>query len=214
MKVFDISRTLADEIAPWPGDVDFRFKLNGRIAEGSSVNVGMMSMSVHNGTHADARFHFEQDGWRMEQAQLESYVGPAIVADLSAKYHGNSMPPMTVDDLTQWNDELRIAPRLLLKTNVWPDSNVFPKQIPIIARDVPAWLEERGVKLLGLDVPSVDEITSKDLVNHHAIAAAGINIIESLDLSQIAAGRYNFVGLPLKIADGDGSPIRAILWRD
>lgn len=214
MKIFDISRTLSDELAPWPGDVGFRFHLNGKIPEGSSVNVGMISLSLHNGTHADARFHFEQDGWTIEQAQLERYVGPAIVADLSAKYTGAAMPQMTIEDLSPWGEELKTAPRLLLKTNVWRDSQIFPKQIPTIAPDLPRWLQERGVKLLGFDVPSVDEITSKDLPNHHAIAAAGINIIESLDLHEVAAGRYQFVALPLKIEGGDGSPLRAILWRE
>ena len=214
MKILDISRTLADDLAPWPGDAGFRFKLNGEIPEGSSVNVGMISMSLHNGSHADARFHFEQDGWTMEQAQLETYVGPAVVADLSQKYGGDAMPQMTADDLAPWADELRKAPRLLLKTNVWSDTRVFPKQIPTIARDVPPWLQARGVKLLGLDVPSVDEITAKELVNHHALAAAGVSIIESLDLRGVDAGRYNFIALPLKIAGGDGSPVRAILWRD
>lgn len=214
MKIFDISRTLSDELAPWPGDVGFRFKLNGKIPDGSSVNLGMMSMSLHNGSHADARFHFEQDGWTIEEAKLKTYLGPAIVVDLAHKYIGDAMPQMTIDDLARWGDELKNAPRLLLKTNVWSDSHVFPKQIPTIARDVPRWLEERGVHLLGLDVPSVDAITAKELVNHHAIAAAGINIIESLDLSAVAAGRYNFVALPLKIRGGDGSPVRAILWRE
>jgi arylformamidase len=150
----------------------------------------------------------------MEQAQLETYVGPAIVADLSHKYVDGSMPKMEIADIEKWGEELKTAPRLLLKTNVWSDSTVFPKQIPTIALNVPVWLQERGVKLLGFDVPSVDEITAKELVNHHAIAAAGINIIESLDLTRVDSGRYNFVGLPLKVLGGDGSPVRAILWRE
>lgn len=214
MDIFDISRALTNDLAPWPGDKAFRFKLNGKIPEGSSVNVGAISMSLHNGTHADARFHFEQDGWTVEQAELATYLGPAIVADVSAKYAGDEMPHIGIGDLEEWADELRTAPRLFLKTNVWRDSRVFPEAISTVDRDVPSWLQERGIKLLGFDVPSVDEITSKDLRNHHAIAAAGINIIESLDLSGVAAGRYNFVGLPLKIPGGDGSPVRAILWRD
>lgn len=214
MEIFDISRPLSGDLAPWPGDQAFAFHLNGRIAQGSSVNVGAISMSLHNGSHADARFHFEEDGWTIEQAMLATYLGPAVVADLSAKYRGDDMPLMTIDDLAPWKDDLSHAPRLLLKTNVWIDSRVFPKQIPVIAAGVPEWLRDRGVKLLGFDVPSVDEITSKDLRNHHALAAAGINIVESLDLSAVAAGRYNFVGLPLRIFGGDGSPVRAILWRE
>ncbi|MFL6567764.1 MAG: cyclase family protein [Chthoniobacterales bacterium] len=214
MQIFDISRSLTRKLAQWPGDVAFTFKLNGRIPEGSSVNVGMISMSLHTGSHADARFHFENDGWRMEQARLETYIGPAIVADLSHKYSDDEMPKMRIEDLESLGEELRTAPRLLLKTNVWRDSELFPKAIPTIARDVPRWLQERGVKLLGFDVPSVDEITSKELPNHHAIAAAGISIVESLDLSGVDAGRYNFAALPLKIVGGDGSPVRAILWHE
>ncbi len=211
MQIFDISRTLSNDLAPWPGDRGFEFKLNGRIPEGSSVNVGMISMSLHNGTHADARFHFEEDGWTIEQAKLETYVGPAVVVDLSAKYADGAMPHIVIDDLAPVAED---ASRLLLKTAVWPDSRVFPAWIPTVAPDVPAWLQGRGVKLLGFDVPSVDEITSKDLRNHHAIGAAGISIVESLDLSAVDAGHYNFVALPLKIVGGDGSPVRAILWRD
>lgn len=214
MKIIDISRTLDAKLAPWPGDVGFNYKLNGQIPDGSSVNVGMISMSLHNGSHADARFHFEQDGWTMEQAQLETYIGPALVADLSPKYRAGEMPQMTIADLDSLGEELRSAPRLLLKTNVWRDSHVFPQAIPTIADDVPAWLQARGVKLLGFDVPSVDEITSKDLRNHHAIAAAGISIVESLDFSAVEAGRYQLAALPLKISGGDGSPVRAILWRE
>lgn len=214
MQIFDISRPLTNDLAPWPGDQRFELRLNGRIAEGSSVNVGAICMSLHNGTHADARFHFEQDGWTIDEAQLATYVGAAIVADLSHKYINGAMSHMTIDDLAEWRDELSTAPRLLLKTNAWRDSRAFPAEIPTIAPDVPAWLQLRGVKLLGFDVPSVDEITSKDLRNHHAIAAAGISIIESLDLSSVSAGRYQFIAMPLKIVGGDGSPVRAILWRD
>jgi arylformamidase len=70
------------------------------------------------------------------------------------------------------------------------------------------------VKLLGLDLPSVDPIEAKKLTNHHALAAARVAIVESLDLSEVEAGIYHFAALPLKIAGGDAGPVRAILWRD
>jgi arylformamidase len=70
------------------------------------------------------------------------------------------------------------------------------------------------VKLLGLDVPSVDQIDAKVLANHHALAAANIAIVESLDLSEVEAGVYHFSALPLRIDGGDAAPVRAILWRE
>jgi arylformamidase len=52
------------------------------------------------------------------------------------------------------------------------------------------------------------------LQNHHALASAGIAIVESLDLSNVGSGIYQLAALPLKIAGGDGGPMRAILWRE
>ena len=218
MQIFDVSRTLSADLPPWPGDVAFRYQVNGRIAEGSSVNVGSIQMSLHNGTHADAKFHFDDNGWKIDQATLEIYFGPAVVVDLTQRYSGTPQggrwPQVQVSDLERAADDLRATGRLLLNTGVWRASSVFPDPIPTLARGVPEWLQSLGVKLLGLDVPSVDEIDAKQLVNHHAIGNAGISIVESLDLSAVTGGRYNFVALPLKIAGADGSPVRAILWRD
>ena len=210
MKIFDISRCLTNDLAPWPGDTPFTFELKGQIAQGSSVNVGAIEMSVHNGTHADAQFHFDSAGWTIEKAELEIYFGPAVVIDLTNLFEQGAYPKIGVGDLERMESALGEAPRLLLKTGIWPDSTRFPKRIPVISPDVTAWLKARGVKLLGLDLPSVDEIDAKNLVNHHSLGKAGINIVESLDLSEVGEGKYQFVGLPLKISGADGGPIRAI----
>ena len=215
MKFWDISRTLSNDLAEWPGDVPFHFKLTREISKGDSVDLGAISMSVHNGTHADARFHFETDGETIEKAPLDIYLGRAVVVDLAEAFsQSNEKHLITIEDFRPHAEEIAETSRLLIKTNRWSDSAVFPNQIPVIAADVPAWLQKNGVELLGLDLPSVDEIDSKSLQNHHALADAGIAIIESLDLKSVGPGIYNFVALPLKIAGGDGAPVRAVLWRD
>ena len=215
MKIWDISRTLSDDLAEWPGDEPFRFRLTRKIAEGQSVNLGAIGMSVHNGTHADARFHFDTNGESIEKAPLEIYLGRAAVVDLTEAFSQSKEKHLiTVEDLQPHSEEIAESSRLLVKTGRWSDSAVFPNQIPVIAADVPSWLQKNGVKLLGLDLPSVDEIDSKSLQNHHALAGAGIAIVESLNLSGVAPGIYNFAALPLKIAGGDGAPMRAVLWRD
>jgi arylformamidase len=208
MEIHDISRALTNDLAPWPGDTPFHFELKWKIPEGAAVNVGAVEMGVHNGTHADAVFHFDPKGKTIEHVPLDAFIGKAVVADCK------NVAPITLSNLERWEGALREAPRLLLKTDAWPDPKTFPKEIPTIARDVPHWLQERGVKLLGVDVPSVDSINSKDLHNHHALAEARIAIVESLDLSKVEAGIYNFAALPIKIAGGDAAPVRAILWRE
>lgn len=215
MRIWDISRTLSNDLAPWPGDTPFQFALTGTIAGGNSVNLGAIKTSVHNGTHADARFHFDTNGESIEKAPLEIYLGRAVVLDLTEAFSQSKEKHLiTIEDLQPHAEEIAESSRLLVKTGRWSNSAVFPNQIPVIAADVPSWLQKNGVKLLGLDVPSVDEIDSKSLQNHHALARAGVAIVESLDLSGVAAGIYNFAALPLKIAGGDGAPMRAVLWRD
>jgi arylformamidase len=214
MQIFDVSRALANDLAPWPGDTRFHFELKWKMAEGATVNVGAVQMGVHNGTHADAPFHFEPGAETIEQMPLETYFGDAVVADLTRLFEADPTRQIAIADLESVSDALERAPRLLLKTGVWKDSRVFPESIPVIAADVPEWLHSRKAKLIGLDLPSVDPIDAKNLANHHALAAAGIAIVESLDLSEIEAGTYHFSALPLRISGGDGAPVRAILWRD
>ena len=215
MKIWDISRTLSKDLAEWPGDEPCRFRLTREKAKGESVNLGALSMSVHNGTHADARFHFDTHGESIEKAPLETYLGRATVVDLLQGFlDSKGKHLITIEDLRPFAEAIAATSRLLVKTGRWSDSAVFPDKIPVIAADVPAWLQKNGVKLLGLDLPSVDEIDSKSLQNHHALAHAGIAIVESLDLSDVATGIYQFAALPLKIAGGDGGPVRAVLWRE
>lgn len=210
MKIFDVSRPLFNGLAPWPGDTAFHFELKWKMAEGATVNVGAVTMGVHNGSHADAPFHFEEGATTIERMPLETYFGDAVVVDLTEKFQTGARDEITVAHL----EAFAHAPRLLLKTGVWKDSKVFPEWIPVISADVPGWLQARKVKLLGLDLPSVDPIEAKVLANHHALAAAGIAIVESLDLSEVEAGAYHLSALPLRIAGGDAAPVRAILWRD
>ena len=215
MKIWDISRTLSNDLAEWPGDEPCCFRLTRQKVKGESVNLGAISMSVHNGTHADAQFHFDTNGESIEKAPLETYLGRATVVDLAQAFLDSKEKHLiTIEDLRPSAEAIAATSRLLVKTGRWSDSAVFPNQIPVIAADVPAWLQKNGVKLLGMDLPSVDEIDSKSLQNHHALARAGIAIVESLDLSDVASGIYQFAALPLKIAGGDGAPMRAILWRE
>jgi arylformamidase len=215
MKIWDISRALTNDLAEWPGDEPFRFRLSNDMAKGASVNVGAITMSVHNGTHADARFHFDTNGDSIEKAPLNAYVGRATVVDLMQAFlQSKEKHLITLEDLRPYAEQIAATSRLLIKTGRWSDSTIFPNKIPVIAADGPAWLQKNGVRLLGVDLPSMDEIDSKSLQNHHALARAGIAIVESLDLSDVASGIYNFAALPLKIADADGAPVRAILWRD
>jgi len=211
--IWDISRPLTKDLAPWPGDTPFRYELTWRLSQTCSVNVGALNTSTHNGTHADAPFHFHGEGAAIDSVPLENYIGPVVVIDLVEKF-SRTQPSIAIADLEHARPQIAETRRVLLKTNCFPDPTRFPDWIPVLKSEAIAWLRELRVVLLGVDVPSVDPIEAKVLANHHALALGNIAIIESLKLSEIEAGVYQFVALPLKIVGGDAAPVRALLWRD
>src|SRR5947199_9187176 len=106
MKIYDISRSLFNGLAPWPGDTAFRFELKWKMAEGASVNVGAVEMGVHNGTHADAPFHFTVNGSSIEKMPLETYMGDAVVVDLTKEFATDDLRESAVAAL----DPTSVAP--------------------------------------------------------------------------------------------------------
>lgn len=207
MAIYDISLPVGPALAGWPGDAVYRLTWTTRLADGASVNLGEVAMSLHTGTHVDAPLHFRDSGMAMDAVDLGPYVGRAVVADVS------SIGVIGTRDIEAAlkGVDMRATPRLLLKTGAWTDHARFPESIPVLDCDVPAWLRELGVRLVGLDVPSVDALESKDLIIHHALGRQGISILESLDLSAVQPGIYELIALPLKLVGADGSPVRAIL---
>src|SRR6476469_5797347 len=129
MKIFDISRPLFNGLAPWPGDTAFHYELKWKMAEGATVNVGATQMGVHNGSHADAPLHFREGAAAIARMPVESYVGNAVVIDLTEKFKTGETREITIADLEAAGGELNSAPRLLLKTGVWKDAKIFPDWI-------------------------------------------------------------------------------------
>jgi arylformamidase len=203
MKIHDISRPILAGMPVWPGDTPTEFAFSNTKVAGYSANVGRLRLSLHCGTHADAPFHYNDSGQKMDEVPPETYVGPARVVDI----RGHA----TITTALLSAHDFAGTPRVLLKSDTWTDFTVFPREWPLMTPDVPAWLAAKGVKLIGLDVPSVDHIKSHDLQIHHACDAAGVVILENLDLRAITPGVYELIALPLRIQGADGSPIRAVL---
>jgi len=203
MIIYDITLPLRSDIAVWPGDVPFTLNRTLSIATGSPVNLGSITLSVHAGTHMDAPYHLDADGATAETIDLSVCIGPAVVIDVSG------ITEISCQDLAA--SDIERSPRVLLKTGAWTNLAVFPDDVPTLAPDVPEYLSNRGVKLLGIDVPSVDKIHSKDLPIHKELIRCGITILESLYLADTPGGRYELIALPLKVVGADGAPMRAIL---
>jgi arylformamidase len=199
----DISQPLHNGIAHWPGDTPFSFELDSTKALTGSVNIGKITTSVHIGTHVDAPFHFDDEGPRILELDLEVFIGPARLIDVSHCEHINRQALESFD--------LSGVSRLLLRTSVPNNPNRFPEAIPALDPDLAPFLQEKGIRLVGVDVPSVDPLDSKELAAHHALYRHGIHILENLMLDHVQPGDYELIALPLPLRDADGSPVRAVI---
>ncbi len=207
MKVYDISRQLGENTPTWPGDTPFSYTVNWSKQHTGSVNVGSVKMSVHTATHVDSPFHFDENGKRMDELNLSIFMGPAFVVDVSS---------YETVELTHVEDIITQHPtkRILFKTNAWKKEEEFPTNIPTLSVDVVKLLGKMQTPLIGVDLPSVDDLDSKELPIHHALHQANISILEGLDLREVEEGEYELIALPLKLKRTDGSPVRAILVKN
>jgi arylformamidase len=205
VKIYDITRTINPNLAVWPGDTPFSAEKVLAMSRGASVNLTTLTLSSHTGTHADAPYHFVNDGLTINQVPLAAYLGPATVVTVERE-----AGPLTPADFP--NLEWSGLERLLVHSGASHKPLAeFPTEFIYPSPELAAWLGQHGVVLFGSDAPSMDDMNSKSLLGHNALHQHGIAILEGLLLADIPDGRYELIALPLKIESGDGSPIRAIL---
>ncbi|KEK22774.1 arylformamidase [Bacillus gaemokensis] len=199
----DISQPLNNEIATWPGDTPFSYEVSWSKEQSGSVNVGKLTMSIHTGTHIDAPFHFDNEGKKVLDLDVNVYVGPARIINVSG------MESIGAKELETFH--LEGVERLLLRTSSHGKVQKFPETIPYLRADIAPFLSEKGVRLIGVDVPSVDPLDDKELAAHHQLFKNGIHILENIVLDHVQDGDYELIALPLALTDADGSPVRAVI---
>jgi arylformamidase len=199
----DITQPLTNDIAVWPGDLPFTFKISFTKEQTGSVNIGQIHTGVHTGTHIDAPYHFDEHGQKVHELDVNLYVGKARVIDVTGH------AAIGKEELEQY--DLEGVKRLLLKTSEGRDIKHFPESFTILRENIGPFLKEKGIRLLGTDGPSVDAVDSKSLTAHHSLNENGVYILENIVLTSIEPGDYELIALPLAIADADASPVRAVL---
>lgn len=202
-QIIDISPTIQPETAVWPGDVSFSRNVCLDMKEGANLTLSSVTTTVHVGAHADAPNHYQKDGAAIDKCALEPYYGPCQVITVNIERSLRIYP----SDLSATIQ----APRVLFRTRSFPDPNQFNEDFNSLSPELVDMLHSHGVVLIGLDTPSIDPFSDKDLASHNAIARTGIRNLEGLILDHVEDGLYTLLALPLKIAGADASPIRAAL---
>jgi arylformamidase len=209
MKLYDISTPIRPGMQLYAGDPPTLMAPWTSLSTGDPASVSRISIGTHTGTHVDAPAHFLLGGATVDRIDLGACIGPVDVVDLLAL----SAARVDTDILRERMPDG--AERLLLKTHdgsLW-DAPAMQNDFAALTDGAAAWLVGRGVRLVGIDYLSVAPVSDPAPV-HRTLLAAGVVILEGLDLRAVAAGRYTLVCLPLRLHDADGAPARAVLLRD
>jgi arylformamidase len=202
-RLWDISQTLRPGLPVWPGDTPFTQGRRWSMEAGSPVTVSSFATTVHAGTHADAPLHYAKGAPSVADVRLEPYIGPCRLID--ARGCGAAIGIAFLEALGPPPERVLFRTFEAFPHDAWVDS------FTTIAASAIAWLAARGVRLIGLDSPSLDPQNSKTMDAHLAVFAADMRVLEGLVLDAPPPGDYELIALPLKLARLDASPVRAIL---
>jgi arylformamidase len=203
--LYDITPPITDRLAVWPGDTPPRRELLLDMNRGDHITLSSLHGTVHLGAHADAPSHYGARAPAIDQQPLETYLGPCQVMRLD-------VPRRTLIGREHLTGPLR-ATRLLLATGTFPNPEQFNEDFAALAPVLVEWLHGEGVRLVGIDTPSVDPFDSKDLPAHRMFLKGHMAILEGLALQDVPDGVYELIALPLRLVGFDASPVRAILRR-
>lgn len=183
---------------------------------GDHLTLSTLTTTVHIGAHADGENHYKPKGRPIDQHPLEVYLGPCVVTPVRAtpgqRFGLSDLDPQWLEALDGLVAQGHPG-RLLLATGTGGTPQTFPNDL---AAPEPAMIDAlaaRGVRLLGVDTPSVDLADAKSLVGHAACARGGVFILEGLVLGGVEPGVWELIALPLRLVGFDASPVRAVLRR-
>jgi arylformamidase len=201
--LYDITPPISERLRVWPGDTPPTREVLLDMRRGDNITLSALHATVHLGAHVDAPSHYGADAPAIDQRSLELYLGPCQVMRVSVPRATRITPDLLPAAVT--------APRLLLATGTYPDPERFNEDFAALSPQLIEQLHRQGVRLVGIDTPSVDLFDSKDLPAHQACLRCDLAILEGIVLTDVPEGIYELIALPLRLVGFDASPVRAVL---
>jgi arylformamidase len=206
MQLWDISPRINSRIAVFPGDTPFEHEVVMDMKKGQNITLSWTKSTVHLGAHTDAPNHYSREGVGIADRDLKIYLGPAQVIEVPCR-RGERI---RVKDLPFGPIK---AQRVLFKTASFPDPYQWNGDFMSLSAELVEYLAGQGVKLVGIDTPSIDLAEDKVLESHQAVARHDMAILEGIVLTGVSEGIYQLVALPLPYEGLDATPVRAILLK-
>ena len=195
MTLIDITQELFG-CRVYPGDPAPKRENLLRMEDGAVCNLTALSLCAHNGTHADAPFHFIPDGKPIDELGLEPFAGPCYVA----RMEGN-LGEDAAAEILKAAAEAGAEERILIAGRVTVTAQAAMR------------FAEAKLLLLGNESQTVGPENAPAEV-HRILLGAGIVLLEGLVMDGVHEGRYFLSAAPLKLGGADGAPCRAFLIQE
>ena len=193
------------------GDKGVRVEPARRL-ETDGWNATTLSLYSHCGTHMDAPVHFGVGDQTVDTISVEDFIGPAWVADVRPVEPCGLIEP---EHLGAVPEGFRPGDSLLICTG-WSDyygQSRFRDELPRVSANLAQWCVENKVRMLGVEPPSVADVNDIEELTavHRILFEGGVIVVEGLaNLASLSKPKVTFIALPLKVAGGDGAPVRAV----
>ena len=203
-RLYDISQPLRPDLPVWPGDTPFGLERTWVLEGECPVNVSRLTLSTHSGAHADAPLHFDPEGAAIDAVDVVPYLGRAQLLSVTGG------PERIAPEEVLPRLEVGVH-RVLLRTFARFPHDAWPETFRCPSAELVEALGKSGVRLVGMDGPSLDPQDAKDLVSHKALGRWRMAVLEGLVFDGVPDGTYELIAPPLRISGADASPVRALL---
>ncbi|QGY47124.1 cyclase family protein [Maribellus comscasis] len=211
MKLYDLTHRLNNESPVYPGISSPQFTATATI-EKNGYRETHFRFHSHLGTHIDAPAHMLKDGLFLNEMNIDSFLGQALIISVSS-----DVQIIGKDILVNYKESISKTDFVLFKTGwsrYWGEEEYFGR-FPVLNSEATEYLLSFKLKGIGFDVISVDPMESNDYKNHYSIFEKGLIIIENLVFPEsLKEATGEFSCFPLKYEKADGSPVRAIFRVD
>lgn len=231
-RIVDLTYPFDDQTIFWPTEKGFVLEneFRGVTEKGYYYTANKFCTAEHGGTHVDAPVHFRENGNTVDAIPLDRLIGGGVVVDVSEKCLSDRDYRVQERDFVEWENRHGRIPQkaiVLIRTgygSFWPDREkymgtaergteaVAKLHFPGLHPDAAKWLiDERSVKAVGLDTPSIDHGQSTQFESHVTLFEANVPAFENVaNLDQLPVNGFTVVALPMKIRGGSGGPLRII----
>ena len=207
-RLIDLTHPVAPGMPAYPGTDPPTFTPVAAVADDGYAE-RTVTMVSHTGTHLDAPAHMIPGGATLDALPVDTFAGPACVIDVRECAGGT----VGVDRLEPHADVIARCDFVLLRTG-WDarwGTPAFFDDFPLLTADAARRLAAAGLKGVGADVISYDPVGADEFPIHHVLLGAGLILVENLTgLDALPDGPFEFACYPLKLADADGAPCRAV----